>query len=74
MRCEVCDHPMSHRSRRPDEPVCYRCRQAGAAFARAWMVDLRSQGMTVRAVAELIGSTISTVASRLGEIRRGITP
>lgn len=73
MRCEACDRPMSHRSRGVIG-ICYPCRQLAATFARAWMVDLASQGLKQREIAEIIGTTRNSVHSRLGEIRRGVTP
>lgn len=49
--------------------VCYACRQAGAAFARAWMRGLDEAGTPRSAIAEVVGTTPDVVRARLSDMR-----
>lgn len=49
--------------------VCFSCRQAGAAFRLAWMVELAGLGLSNREIAAVLDTTANTVACRLREHR-----
>lgn len=66
--CEACGNPLSLRGRAVTG-LCFACRQAGAAFARAWMVELHDQGLSNREVASVLDTTENTVACRLRDER-----
>ena len=66
--CEVCGRPLCPRGP-ATTGLCSDCRQAGAAFARGWMEDLREKGLSNVMVAAIVGTTEHVVRARLSERR-----
>jgi len=49
-----------------------RCRMDGAAFARAWIADLRDAGYSPRETADIVGVRVDAARARLSEHRRRV--
>jgi hypothetical protein len=64
MTCDSCSRTLD---RRASTGTCARCRMAAADFLRQWIGDLRSQGLSPKEIAPVVGVTADLVRLRLRE-------